>query len=201
MAKRVRPKCRIDGCAANKQFGNGLCKGHGDNLTLRGDPLVHSELYLACRAVAKLWTLLRSPAAYEPGECWEWPGKARGPTGHVPSRRNGGAAAHRAAWVEAYGPVPDGLWVLHKCDNPPCCRPSHLYLGDRSQNVRDAYERGQIVQPRGEKRSNTRLSDASVREIRLRYAGGETQRSIAESFSINNGYVSRICAGKYRADA
>lgn len=53
-----------------------------------------------------------------------------------------GSRASRDAWTEAYGPIPDGLWVLHHCDNAACCRPTHLYLGDAVQNARDREARG-----------------------------------------------------------
>tara|TARA_R100001530_G_C4319841_1_gene155421 strand:+ start:2950 stop:3345 length:396 start_codon:yes stop_codon:yes gene_type:complete len=45
--------------------------------------------------------------------------------------------AHRFAWTHAYGIIPKGMYVLHKCDNPPCVNPDHLYLGDQLDNVRD----------------------------------------------------------------
>lgn len=52
--------------------------------------------------------------------------------------------AHRAAWVEASGPIPLGILVCHRCDNPPCCNPAHLFLGTQSDNIKDGYAKGRI---------------------------------------------------------
>lgn len=83
-------------------------------------------------------------AVYRPSSdaCWEW-GAARSPQGYGKLRWGSRSTvrSHRVAWELANGPIPDGAWVLHRCDNPPCCNPSHLYLGDASRNTRDCLER------------------------------------------------------------
>jgi hypothetical protein len=54
---------------------------------------------------------------------------------------------HRAAWLVTYGPVPEGMCVLHSCDNPPCCRPDHLFLGTLKENSEDRDRKGRLVTP------------------------------------------------------
>ena len=80
--------------------------------------------------------------------CWVWTGvKTRGGYGYLhkssgteqQSRR-----AHRISWELHNGQIPDGLWVLHKCDNPPCVNPDHLFLGDRKANMDDCAAKGRI---------------------------------------------------------
>jgi hypothetical protein len=74
-----------------------------------------------------------------PDECWEWNGCTK-PFGYgFISRRPSGNSelAHRVSWELANGPIPDGLYVLHRCDNPPCVNPNHLFLGDYGDNARD----------------------------------------------------------------
>jgi len=79
--------------------------------------------------------------------CWVWPGaKRKGGYGAI--WRNGrGMSTHRLAYELTYGPIPAGLLVLHRCDNPPCCRPDHLFLGDTATNVADAIAKGRHVNP------------------------------------------------------
>lgn len=74
--------------------------------------------------------------------CWEWVG-ARSNFGYGSFKLdNKTTTAHRASWVLFYGDIPEGMWVLHKCDNPPCVNPSHLELGDRKKNMLDCVKRG-----------------------------------------------------------
>lgn len=82
------------------------------------------------------------------GECWEWIGKPtthgygrleRAPQGQ---RRGAPVYAHRASWELHYGPIPEGLNVLHHCDNPPCVRPTHLFLGTHLDNMADMFAKG-----------------------------------------------------------
>src|SRR4029453_17701848 len=79
------------------------------------------------------------PVVYEYlGPCWLW----TGPIGTKGYGNAGYWTAHRRAWVLANGPIPRGLHVLHHCDNPPCVRPDHLWLGTAADNVRDRVSKG-----------------------------------------------------------
>lgn len=83
-----------------------------------------------------------------PSGCWEWANKcARNGYG---SARWGGKywTAHRAAWTAAKGEIPDGLRVLHSCDNRKCINPNHLFLGTQLDNMRDAAVKGRL--PKGD---------------------------------------------------
>lgn len=74
--------------------------------------------------------------------CAEWTGR-RNRGGYGLTRACGKPLlAHRQAWAIAFGPIPDGLCVLHRCDNPPCCEPTHLFLGTRADNMRDMALKG-----------------------------------------------------------
>lgn len=85
----------------------------------------------------------------QPNECWEWQG-ARS-NGDKPRKYRygfktppilGEKLAHRISWRLYRGEIPDGLWVLHRCDNPPCVNPAHLFLGTRQDNMNDAIKKG-----------------------------------------------------------
>lgn len=82
-----------------------------------------------------------------PGQdCWEWKGAKVGGTEYgsfnVAGKR---LRSNRAAWLLLRGPIPDGLHVLHRCDNPPCCNPDHLFLGTQLDNIRDAIAKGRMA--------------------------------------------------------
>lgn len=78
------------------------------------------------------------------GECWIWTGaRAPPPWDYGKFRLDGRAVdAHRVSWEFSYGPIPDGLWVLHRCDVPGCVRPEHLFLGTAQDNSRDMMRKG-----------------------------------------------------------
>lgn len=77
--------------------------------------------------------------------CWEWQGyRTVAGYGHISfgrSNRNQ-MRSHRVSWQIHYGSIPNGLWVLHKCDNPPCCNPNHLFLGTPKDNFDDMCQKG-----------------------------------------------------------
>ncbi len=91
----------------------------------------------------RLW----SRVVLRPRGCWLWTG-ARRRDGYGTIWFNGRPeAVHRVAWMLSNGPIPDGLFVCHTCDNPPCCRPSHLFLGTPADNTRDSVTKGRHVNP------------------------------------------------------
>lgn len=101
--------------------------------------------------------------------CWSWTGAAT-TKGYGRININGRLVlAHRLSWEMENGPVPDGLWVLHSCDNPPCVRPSHLFLGNQSMNMLDCAAKGRICRDGGRKfrignvPANRRLDDVQVK--------------------------------------
>lgn len=109
-----------------------------------------------------------------PAECWGWTGATNGVGyGKLQSGRRGEPAlyAHRVAYKLAYGDVPDGLFVLHRCDNPSCVNPQHLFLGTNLDNVRDMTRKGRQrhVGSKGEHNGNAKLTLPQVIEIRTEY--------------------------------
>jgi DNA-binding MarR family transcriptional regulator len=123
--------------------------------------------------------------------CKEWTG-ARSPKGYGIRRYKGKTwRVHRAAWDEQVGPIPDGVQVLHHCDNPPCYQISHLYLGTAANNSRDMVERRRQAL-RGEL-PQTKLSADQAQEIRVRYAkGGMTQIQLAAEYGVTQGAISSL---------
>ena len=98
-------------------------------------------------------------------------------------------AAHRLAWELANGPIPVGLHVLHRCDNPGCVRPAHLFLGTNADNCRDKALKGRSL--RGERNAKAKLTEADVREIR-RLGPTVAKAEIAQRFGITRQQVVHI---------
>ena len=98
-------------------------------------------------------------------------------------------SAHCVSYAFFIGPI-DGQCVLHKCDNPPCVNPAHLFLGSRAENMFDKVAKGR--QHKGERTGGAKLTEKAVKEIRRRFAAGESQASIAKYFAISPSSISRI---------
>ena len=141
--------------------------------------------------------------------CWEWiAGKDTDGYGRfgVSSRLN--KKANRVAFLLAHGPYDDQLSVLHRCDNPACVRPSHLFLGTQAENVRDMLLKGRrrsgppetnpfrVSPPVGELNARAKLTAGDVAKIRIAYADGETQVSLAARFDVSQTTISRIVLRK-----
>jgi hypothetical protein len=139
----------------------------------------------------------------ELGPCWVWTaGKFEDGYGaiHTATERRGAVRrpqyAHRVSWELAYGPVPEGFWVLHHCDNPPCVRPAHLFLGTNLDNMQDmaAKQRGL----NGIKNHNAKLTDEGVRQLRAYYKAhgrAEAVRFAKEAFDVGESAAVRAMTG------
>jgi len=138
--------------------------------------------------------------------CWEWQGRIE---------KNGYGSwgfysrtwrTHRLSWTLRYGPIPDGLWVLHHCDNRKCVRPDHLFLGTLADNMRDAAVKGVmsaavrkawITHPdlwRGEKHGRAKLTDNDVRAIRATTSVSQTE--LAHRYGVSQATIWRIISRK-----
>ncbi len=141
----------------------------------------------------------------ELGPCWRWTA-GLGHRGYgVFSLGGRPVGAHRVAWELARGQVPDGLWVLHRCDSPGCVNPGHLWLGTHADNDADRDAKGRTARGlrsgrhtkpesvcRGEKHGRAKLSDDDVRAIRTRRERGDELRDIALDFGVSDVSVSLI---------
>ncbi len=133
-----------------------------------------------------------------PSGCWEWTG-GRNDKGYGTVRWDDkNRLAHRIAYTLAIGPIPDGLGVCHTCDNPPCCRPDHLFPGTQLDNIRDAKAKGRLNSRgfgAGEASPHSRLTDADVASIRV-LAPTMTRVELGRRFGVTPQNISRIVTGK-----
>ena len=128
--------------------------------------------------------------------CWEWKG-SKHPKGYgcFNARRGMTKIAHRIAYILTHGEIPSGKMVCHKCDNPSCCNPSHLFLGSASDNSSDMVIKGRS--PYGERQGHTSLTFREVLAIRrLHMTGKVMQKDLCEAFGVKQQTMSAILAGK-----
>lgn len=126
-------------------------------------------------------------------ECWEWTAYLDS-GGYGQFRLNGRLeCAHRVAWMLAYGPIQDGMCVLHKCDNRWCVNHAHLWEDTQAENVRDMVRKGRRADNSGEMNGIAKLTEPEVRMIREKYAaGGMSQRALAKEFGVSHRLVCLI---------
>ncbi len=136
-----------------------------------------------------------------PDACWVWP-KAKDAGGygrfHIGVSRGSAMLAHRVAFGIATGETPEA--VCHRCDNPSCCNPAHLFGGTRDDNNKDmtAKRRHWLhIDPsratKGSQHGQAKLAESDIELIRSRYkAGGETQRGLAEEFGVCQRTIAKI---------
>lgn len=129
------------------------------------------------------------------GECWIWMG-ARMPKGYgqikIPKTRRQ-IPSHRLSYLIHRGPIPPGKCVLHRCDNPPCVNPDHLFIGTKLDNALDMVSKMRHCY--GEKQGGHKLTEKEVLDIHRLLKIGVKQKQIAQMFSIGEMQISRIKTG------
>jgi hypothetical protein len=132
--------------------------------------------------------------------CWEWTGAlTRSGYGWVHTSAGARAAQRVAALLAGLlGSLDNPLHVLHKCDNPKCCNPKHLFLGTNLDNVADRVSKGRSgSRPlHGQANGASKLTDMQVRQIRGMYKFAKfSQSQLAKIFAVNQPHISRIVSG------
>ncbi len=134
----------------------------------------------------KAWDRFWSKVKRGP-ECWEW--QAGCSNGYGKLRFKGlSYRAHRVSYAMGHE-IPEGLCVLHTCDNPPCVRPSHLFLGTQADNAADRVNKGRQAGAPGTYNGRAKLTEGQVKAIRC---DSRTQRGIAKAYGISHAQVGNI---------
>lgn len=127
--------------------------------------------------------------------CWLWiGGKTQDGYGQM-NREGRNARANRYSWELHFGGIPSGLHVLHKCDNPSCVRPEHLFLGTDADNSADCRRKGRHAH--GERNGSAKLTEILAAQIRVEYSnGGTSHGKLAAKYGISRGAMQQLLERK-----
>ena len=130
-------------------------------------------------------------------DCWPWSG-ARYKSGYGRIRRGKTQrAAHREAYELGNGvEIADGMSVCHRCDNPPCCNPAHLFEGTKADNNADRSNKGRNGDTRGERHPQAKITAVNVLEMRRMRSDGFQFKAIAERFGVTTQNAFMVATGK-----
>ena len=177
-------KCRVDSCIKDAKNG-GMCWGHYSSQRRHGDPLHTTPIKSNSRRFFALFDKTNEE------QCWNWKG------GFMQSGLAYGRLyfegkpqlAHRISWQIHKGAIPENMCVLHKCDNPKCVNPSHLYLGDHKDNAQDRESRNRRKILKGEEVLNSKLTPNEV--LQIRNSKGSCS-NLANEYKVSRSLISLI---------
>jgi DNA-binding XRE family transcriptional regulator len=189
--------CEIEGCD-QKHVARGYCKTHWTRWKIHGDPLIFKSARKQDRkALTELFW--RAVDIRSEDECWLWQnaidedGYGRANWYTVRGKRV--RIAHRIAYEIFYKVEPGELQVCHKCDNPPCVNPHHLFLGTNKDNHADKKAKGRA--PKGGRNWSSAFYDKHIPEVRrLRFEEKLTNKQIAQRYGVSESTISHICTGR-----
>jgi hypothetical protein len=183
---KTQKLCSFDGCD-KAAICKGLCPAHYQQQR-HGKEL--KPLQVQYHGYSETTRFLKRVDMRGKNECWEW--LASRNTGYGQWHANGTMElTHRASYRLFVGPVPEGMFVCHKCDNPICVNPDHLFLGTQTDNMRDmwAKKRERPGRPKGEQHGMAKLTADIVKQIR---ESQDTGLAAAARFGVSHTTVSDI---------
>jgi hypothetical protein len=157
-------------------------------------------MYINSTAPQRFWSKVDKSAG--PGSCWPWTGamdkRGRGKFELGPKMC---ATSYRVAYRLHYEVEPGALYVCHKCDNPKCCNPTHLFLGTHLDNMADMTAKGrrlgrQAPNNKGAANPRAKLTEDDVREIRRLSKNGKMLRELAVAYSVSIPTIAAIRSGR-----
>lgn len=130
-------------------------------------------------------------------QCWEWQGSKRNGYGRMivgsrTDKTRKSQSAHRISYEIYHGEIPDGMEVCHKCDNPCCVNPSHLFIGTRQDNINDRERKGRNKLQYGSKNGRSKLNESQVVEIREKRNLGMSFGKLSKEYGVCKKTIMRV---------
>lgn len=165
-----------------------LCNNHHTRMKIHGT--VSDDVLVNFRSLPLSDRLMRSIKKNKETDCWEWQrGLFSNGYGQITINKKN-TLAHRASYEEFVGSIPEGILVLHKCDNPICINPDHLFLGTNQDNMTDMVNKGRSA--RGEKNGRAKLTESEVAFIRRKLSEGKDAFDLSEQFNVSLSTIGKI---------
>jgi hypothetical protein len=137
-------------------------------------------------------------AVVKSAACWGWSSTRVRGYGRLYGEHGRRVAAHRFSWELHFGPIPPGMHVLHRCDNPPCTNPDHLFLGTQADNLADGRTKGRVghfTTDQLDARPQNKLTGPQVLAMRTARQAGEQLKSIAARFGVSRWAARKAIGG------
>lgn len=189
--------CSVPDCGRPATAGWGWCMRHWQRWRATGHPeghIPHKKTDPAILHERRVKRFLELVGEANANGCRLWKGKiGTGGYGASPSIILGARDAHRIAYMLEHGKLPSSVFVCHDCpggDNPACCAPAHMFLGDVRTNTQDAARKGMMHL--GEKHGLAKLTDIRVREARSLFRKGASKAELARKYGV--GHHTMHCA-------
>lgn len=189
--------CKVDDCEV-RRVRQGYCSRHWGYFSRYGTAVPDSNIKLKFYSKSLDETYEHWVIKNSIDKCWGWSGSINNSGYGYFSCRGEAKAAHRYSYEKNIGEINNGLHVLHKCDNPQCSNPRHLFLGTMSDNIKDAYSKGRRKpvpiesMPRGNNCHLSKLTENQVVEIKKMISNGIGNTEIAKLFGVTHQTISCI---------
>jgi hypothetical protein len=188
-------KCSVDGCEAEVRVKSlSLCYKHYVRYKTHGS--VGFKKHARGTLEERFWNYVDKKSE---DECWHWTGQILS-NGYgrisVGAKTEGSEGAHRVSWKLANKQeIPEGMFVMHKCDNPTCVNPHHLSIGTPKENTQDMIAKGRkrTVAPKGEGNGKSLLNEEQVRTIR---ASKLSHAALARELGVSPNCVRGVRTGR-----
>ena len=192
-AHGVKRVCSVDGCNGAYE-AKGLCGKHYKRLKTHGSPEENSRTHAPLDD--RFWRYVEKT-----DDCWMWVGGSKSQNGYgmiqIDGKRSSKVLAHRLSYEIHKGVIPDGMVVMHNCDNPSCVNPDHLSLGTQSQNIIDAFAKGRKMSKPphkfGESHGASKLMESDAIEI---LKSMEAAKILAAKYGVHKSAIDRLRSGK-----